>query len=226
MPESKPHFHGHRQRLRDRLARDPRSLADYELLELLLGHVLTRRDTKPLAKALIDRFGSLRGAFEATEAELTSLDGFGPGLTAFWALWRETWSRLHESELPTRSVLGDSAEVARLARTRFGANRREEFWLALVDNRNRLLSWERLGIGTVDHAAVYPREVLALALKHQAAGMILVHNHPGGDPRPSPQDVELTRRISRTGLELGLRVLDHIIVCADGYYSFQDSGML
>lgn len=222
----KPHYHGHRERLRERLVRDPRGLADYEVLELLLGHVIRRGDTKPLAKELLARFGTLRGIFEAQEAELLDVDGFGPSLAAFWVLWRETWSRLHEAPLRERAVLSGPEEVAALAKARLGASRTEEFWLALVDSKNRLLGWERLARGTVDQAPVYPREVMVLALKHQAAGVILVHNHPGGDPRPSTADIETTRHINRVAVEMGLKLLDHLVVAEGGWYSFQEQGML
>lgn len=222
----KPHYHGHRERLRERLAREPRSLADYEILELLLSHVVRRGDTKPLAKELLAIFGTLRGVFEAQEAELLDVPGFGPALAGFWALWRETWSRLHEAPLRERAVLSGPEEVAALAKARLGPSRTEEFWLALLDSKNRLLAWERLSRGTVDRTPVYPREVLALALKHQAAGVILVHNHPGGDPKPSSDDIETTRRIARVALEMGLRLLDHLVVAESGWYSFQQQGML
>ncbi len=222
----KPHYHGHRERLRERLLRDPRGLADYEVLELLLGHVIRRGDTKPLAKELLARFGTLRGVFEAQEGELLDVDGFGPALAAFWALWREVWSRHHEAPLRERAVLSGPEEVAALAKARLGTSRTEEFWLALVDGKNRLLGWERLARGTVDQAPVYPREVMAMALKHQATGVILVHNHPGGDPRPSAADIETTRRIARVAVEMGLRLLDHLVVAEGGWYSFQEQGML
>ncbi|EMG37044.1 DNA repair protein radc [Desulfocurvibacter africanus PCS] len=222
----KPHYHGHRERLRERLVREPRSLADYEILELLLGHVVRRGDTKPLAKELLTTFGTLRGVFEAQEAELLDVPGFGPSLAGFWALWRETWSRLHEAPLRERAVLSGPEQVAALAKARLGPSRTEEFWLALVDSKNRLLAWERLSRGTVDRTPVYPREVLALALKHQAAGVILVHNHPGGDPKPSSDDIETTRRIARVALEMGLRLLDHLVVAEAGWYSFEQQGML
>lgn len=221
-----PHYHGHRQRLRERLARDPRSLADYELLELLLGQVLTRQDTKPLAKELLARCGTLQGVFAAGEAELLAVPGFGPGLASLWNLWRELWARLHEAPVRARQVLSSPEVVADLARARLGSSRAEAFWVALVDNKNRLLAFEAVAQGTVDQAAVYPREVLTLALRHQASGVVLVHNHPGGDPHPSTQDVDLTRRMVRAATDLGLRVLDHVIVAEGGFFSFQDQGLL
>ncbi|WP_029895495.1 RadC family protein [Desulfohalovibrio reitneri] len=222
----KPHYHGHRQRLRERLQRDPRSLADYEVLEMLLGYVLRRGDTKPLAKELLARHQNLRGVFQASPEELRQAEGFGPAMETFWHLWKEVWARLHETPARSRAVLSSPQEVSELAMARLGPSRSEEFWAALVDNKNRLLAWERVSQGTVDQAPVYPREVMALALKHEASGIVLVHNHPGGDPHPSSQDMELTRRLVRAASDLGVRILDHLVVTDDAYYSFQQEGML
>lgn len=221
-----PHYHGHRQRLRDRLTRDPSQLADYEILELLLGHVIRRGDTKPLAKELIARHKTLRGVFLADPSELRGLDGFGQSLEDFWRLWRETWARLHESAVAERLSIQSPQDVADFAKARLGPCRREEFWVAMVDNKNRIMAWERASQGTVDQTIVYPREVFSRALEVKASGIVLVHNHPGGDPRPSSQDVELTRRMVRAASDLGVRVLDHIIVTDTAFYSFQQEGML
>ncbi|WP_027175635.1 MAG: DNA repair protein RadC [Desulfovibrio aminophilus] len=225
-PAERPHYTGHRTRLRERLQRDPSALADYELLELFLAQVLPRRDTKPLAKALLERFAGLPGVFAAPEARLLEVDGFGPSLAAHWTLIRELWARLSETALRSREVLRGPEEVVRAARARFGRSASEEFWAALLDNKNRVLAWERISRGTVDQTAVYPREVLALALKHQASGLILVHNHPGGDPTPSEPDVRLTARLARAADDLGLRVLDHLIVTEDRHASLQEMGLL
>ncbi len=109
---------------------------------------------------------------------------------------------------------------------RLGSLEDEEFWVALVDNKNRLVGWEQVSRGTVDQTAVYPREVLALALLRKASGMILVHNHPGSDPKPSRQDVELTKRIVTAAREVEVRILDHLVVTEKSYFSFQSEGML
>lgn len=221
-----PHYHGHRQRLKDRLQRNPLELADYELLELLLGVIVPRRDTKPLAKELLARFGTLRGVMNARPDELRKLEGFGPGLESFWSLWREMWARVREAPVQEKTSLSSPQEVAELAMARLGSATSEEFWMAALDNKNRLVGWERISKGTVDQAPVYVREVLARALERQASGIILVHNHPGGDPRPSNQDVELTKRLARSSRDLGIRVLDHLVVTEGSYYSFQAEGRI
>ncbi len=224
--ESAPHYLGHRQRLRERLLSEPKALADYELLELLLGQVLPRRDTKPLAKALVAHFGSLREVIQAAPEALCAVQGFGEALAGHWALISEVFARLGEAPVRERQVFSGPELVAEAARARIGHLPVEEFWVALVDNKNRLMAWERVGRGTVDETTVYPREVLTLALKHQASGVILAHNHPGGDPKPSQADLELTRRINRAAQELGLRVLDHLVVCQGSHFSFQEAGLL
>ncbi len=221
-----PHYHGHRQRLREKLDRDSTSLADYELLELLLGYVHRRKDTKPLAKALLQRYKNLRGVFSADPGELTKLKDFGPALESFWKVVGELKARIDESPVMSRVVFNNPRVVADMAMARLGDSTSEEFWVALVDNRNRLMAWERLSKGTVDQAPAYPREILALALERKASGVVLVHNHPGGDPRPSSADIELTQRVTRAANDLGVRMLDHLIVAESEYFSFQSQGMI
>jgi DNA repair protein RadC len=224
--KERPHYLGHRRRLKDRLLENPRSLADYELLELLLGYVTVRRDTKPLAKELVARFGSLRGVLLARMGELLDTPGLGPGVVEFLTLWREAWARFHEQPLRERVVFSSPDMVAEAAKARIGAAEHEEFWMALVDNKNRVIGWEQVSKGTVDQAAVYPREVLGAALARKASGIVLVHNHPGSDPKPSVQDIEFTRRIKQAARELDIRVLDHLVVTESRYFSFQAEGML
>jgi len=220
------HYLGHRRRLKERLFRSPEGLADYEILELLLGYAIPRQDTKPLAKTLLHRFGSLRGVFEARREDMTNTPGVGPGVIALFASWREFSSRVREGAVQDRQIFSHPGTVADFAMSRLGHLRTEEFWVALVDNKNRLMHWQQVSRGTVDQTPVYPREILRLVLHHQASGVILVHNHPGGDPRPSAQDQELTRRLHRAAREMDVRVLDHIVVSEANYYSFQTQGLL
>lgn len=224
--EQRPHYYGHRARLRARLRANPSSLADYEILELVLAQTIPRGDTKPLAKVLLGRFGTLRRVMQAPLPELMKVPGFGQALASNWALHAELRARLAEAPVRERQVLSGPAMVAEGAKARFGSGPVEEFWAAFVDNQNRVISWERLSRGTVDQTAVFPREVLALALTHHASGLVLVHNHPGGNASPSEEDKNLTTRIQRAALELGVRVLDHLIVTEETHYSFQEHGLL
>lgn len=220
------HHLGHRQRLRERLNASPRSLADYELLELLLTYVLPRRDTKPLAKDILTRFGSLDRALMADPAALRDIPGLGDAVVTFWTALRECLVRKSAAPLARRETFSSPEQVRELVRARLGGLTKEEFWVILTDTQNRLLRFEQVFRGTVDQTPAYPREILELALRHHASGVILVHNHPGGNPTPSRQDRELTDTLSRLSSELGLRLLDHLIVAGDDFVSFRASGLL
>ncbi len=222
--KNQPHYLGHRKRLKEKLRKDPSLLEDYEVLELLLGYAVPRKDTKPLAKELLERFGSFKELLFARASQFEQVPGIGQGISTFWLLWREFWSRLEQSEFKPKTVLDSPTKVARLARTRLSFLEVEEFWMILVDTKNRLLAFEKICSGTVDQAPVFPREVIARALELKASGLILLHNHPGGDPRPSHQDFQLTRKLQAVARDLGLRVLDHIIIGQDNYFSFQEEG--
>ncbi len=221
-----PHYIGHRKRLKQKFRENSQLLGDYEILELLLGYALPRKDTKPLAKELLSRFGSLKGVFHAKPQELRRVSGLGQGLELFWLLLQEFWARMGWEQMPRKEVLSSPLAVLEAVRRRIGFDSRESFWLALVDNKNRLLDLVCVSQGTVDQACVYPREIFRPVLEREASGIILVHNHPGGDPRPSMQDKELTKRLQGTGQELGIRILDHLVVAEDSYYSFQEQGLL
>jgi DNA repair protein RadC len=218
MPESSGH-QGHRERLRGRLMQNPGSLADYEILELLLGLTLVRKDTKPLAKALLARFGSLRGVLDAGIPELLTVPGFGSGLACFWTLLRESMARYAEAPLRKHEILASPEAVAAMARQRLAGKPHEEIWAAFVDSQNRLLSWELAGTGSVSSSAVYPRDILERALLLKASGFILVHNHPGGTVAASPADTEASMRLRRSAEACEIRFIDHIIVSDQGWSS-------
>lgn len=213
------HLSGHRKRLRARLECEPQAVADYEVMELVLGLAITRRDTRALANALLDRFGNIRGALDARCDELEQIDGFGPGLMSLWRLLREVMARYTLAPLLAREILVSPEAVAAVARQRLGNLSHEECWLALVDAQNRLISWERLQRGSISSIALQPRDVLEVALLRKASGIVLVHNHPGGSPQPSQADMDLTKEIENLAPRLALRFLDHVIVTSDECYS-------
>ncbi len=224
--KKKPHYHGHRQRLKDKLVKSSRSLSDYELLEVLLGQVFSRMDTKPIAKDIMERFGSLKDAMMARPDHLVEIKGVGPAAAAQWTLFQELFARMGETKTRSRVPLTDPAEVAEAAIARIGSKGVEEFWAAFLDTKNRVIAWEPVSKGTVNATPVFPREIMATALRLEATSLILAHNHPGGDPTPSMEDVLLTERIVETAKGLDIQVLDHLVVTDHDYYSFNEHGRL
>lgn len=220
-----PHA-GHKARLRERFAKEPLALPDYEILELLLGYAILRKDTKALAKDLLARLGSLRGVLDARPVELRQSAGFGPGLELFIRLLHEVMARYAASPARERTQVMSSQTVARMGRARLVASPHEECWIALLDTQNNLLSWERLRIGDVSFVQISPREVLETVLKTGATGFILVHNHPGGNIQPSAPDLEITEKIRSTAKALELRFLDHVIVTERASYSLAACGLI
>lgn len=223
MPQQ--HQTGHRQRLRARFEKDQSGLSDYELLEMLLGHVLLRQDTKPLAKDLLARFKSLRNAMDAPIAELQEVKGFGPALGTFWLLLREIKARCAESRIEKGDPVTPRA-VAEMARQRLAGVSHEELWGLYVDNQNRAMSWRKLSQGLGGRVFVHNAVVLAPALELKATGVILVHNHPGGAPQPSQADIDMTNMLRQAAQMVDVRVVDHIIVTEDDYASFSDLDLL
>lgn len=219
-----PHHVGHRKRLKEKLAANPQGLWDYEVLELLLSYANPRRDNKELAKNLLEFFdNSLFNVFSARMQELREIEGFGQGFEYFWLILREFWTRVQEAPMKSKISLNTPELVVNAAKARIGTATSEEVWVALVDNKNRLVSWEKIAQGTLDQVALYKQEVLRHALIKKASGIVLVHNHPSGDPRPSLEDRKMTRYIYAAAKEVDVRFLDHIIVAENKYYSFQEA---
>ena len=204
--EAPAHYLGHRERLRERIDADPRALSDYEVLELLLTYALPRKDTKPIAKDMISRFGSLGAALLADPGRVAEIPGLGDGAARFWRTMHECQARKACHVIVQKEKFSSPDQVRDMVCSRLGHLTKEEFWVILVDNQNRLIRFERVFQGTVDQTAAYPREILELALRHHASGLILVHNHPSGDPSPSESDLLLTRRVKEAGdvIEVGI----------------------
>ena len=226
MAEDKPHFHGHRERLRRRLLdKGPDSLADYEVLEFLLFGARPRGDTKPLAKALLARFGDLAGVLSASPQELATVAGVGESSIAILKIVPEAARRLAREELAKRPVIGSWDQVLAYCRIAMGREKIEQFRLLFLDAKNRLIADEMQQRGTVDHTPVYPREVVKRALELGASALIMVHNHPSGDPTPSKADIEMTREV-QAAAKLGIAVHDHIVIGRGGHESFRTMGLL
>jgi DNA repair protein RadC len=223
----KPHYLGHRERLRRRFREaGPDSLPDYELLELILFRAAPRRDTKPLAKALIARFGTFAEAMNAPEELLREVPGIGEAAITELRLVRAAALRLVRGEVLERPVLSSWAQVLDYCRASMGFASKEQFRILFLDKRNQIIADEVQQTGTVDHTPVYVREVVKRALELSATAIVLVHNHPSGDPTPSRADIEMTKQIVAAAKPLGVLVHDHIIVGKQGHASFRGLGLI
>ena len=212
-PVPDPGPEGHRARLRQRLLQaGPTALADHEMLEMLLFLALPRRDTKPVARALLARFGSFAATIAAPAAALDSQPGLGQAGVAALKLAQAAALRLAQAEISARPLLDHWAALQSYLAARLSRETVEQVRVLFLDRRNHLLADEEMGRGSVDHAPVYPREVMRRALELQASALILVHNHPSGDPTPSAQDIAMTREIAEAARMLGVVLHDHLIV--------------
>lgn len=226
MPE-KPHFIGHRERLRDRFRKTgSEGFHDYELLELLLTYGIPRRDVKPIAKALIKRFGSISGVLDASEKDLLSVPGMGRISSILLRIIKEfCWVYLGE-KMKYRDVLSSPQAVYDFVRMRLSGALNEVFMIIYLNTKNEVIDYDIVQEGTIDRAVVFPRKILERALYNHASGLILVHNHPSGYKEPSREDKFLTQIIVEASRSLDLRILDHIIVGKDGCFSFLANDLL
>jgi DNA repair protein RadC len=216
---------GHRERLRARFmtgGADP--LPDYELLELLLFRSLPRRDVKPIAKRLITRFGSFAEVLSAPVERLVEIDGIGESAAIDLKIAAAAAQRLTKGSVSKRQVLASWASVIEYCRAAMAFSEREEFRILFLDKRNQLIADEVQQRGTVDHTPVYPREIVRRALELSATALVLVHNHPSGDPTPSQADIRMTHDIIAISKPLGITIHDHVIVGRNGHASLKGQG--
>lgn len=222
LAESAPHYRGHRERLRARF-RDAGAdaVSDYELLELLLFRAIPQRDIKPLAKELIAKFGSFAEVVAAPAKRLAEVKGVGESVVTELKIVHAAASRLARGQVRKRTVLSSWSSVLDYCRMAQAFAEKEQFRVLFLDKRNQLIADELQQTGTVDHTPVYPREVVKRALELSATALILVHNHPSGDPTPSRADIQMTQSIVEIAKPLGIDVHDHIIVGKEGHASFK-----
>jgi len=222
-----PHYLGHRDRLRDRAAGGGLSaLPDYEVLELLLFRSIPRGDVKPLAKQLLARFGSVSGALGASLDELKTVAGVGAAIALDLKLVHEAALRAGRDAVGKRPVISSWSALLAYVKTALAHEAREQFRVLFLDKKNQLIADETMNRGTVDHAPVYPREVMRRALELSASAVILVHNHPSGDPTPSAADVDMTRQVIEAGRALRIAIHDHLVVGRGGVASFKALGLI
>jgi DNA repair protein RadC len=220
--DSTPHYHGHRDRLRARFTEvGGDALPDYELLELVLFRSILRRDVKPVAKELMRRFGTFAEVLAAAPHRLMEVEGIGESVVTDLKIVEASARRLAKGAVAKRPVLSSWSAVIDYCRTTMAFADVEQFRLLFLDKRNALIADEVQQSGTVDHTPVYPREVVKRALELSATALILVHNHPSGDPTPSSADIRMTREIIDVAKPLGITIHDHIIVGREGHASFK-----
>jgi DNA repair protein RadC len=226
-PGATKHYHGHRERLRQRLlAGEDSALADYELLELLLCAFIPRVDVKPVAKELITRFGSVSAALAAAPERLMEVKGLGESAAAYIRATHLLLQRAAADQVKDRPVISNWAALLNYVRLGLRHETSEQARVLFLDRKNKLIADEVVGRGTVDHAPVYPREIARRALELAASAVILVHNHPSGDPTPSKADIDLTREIEKALKALEIRLHDHLVVGASETVSMKAKGLI
>ncbi|MCC6597938.1 MAG: DNA repair protein RadC [Alphaproteobacteria bacterium] len=222
-----PHYHGHRDRLRERfLQGGPDTLQDYELLELVLFMAIPRRDVKPLAKDMLKKFGDLPGLLSAPVDELLKIDGISENTATALKAVAATAHRMMKRELMHRPVLNSWSRLMDYCSSTMAHETREHFRILFLNKKNELIGDEIQGSGTVDHTPAYPREIMKRALDLGATALILLHNHPSGDPSPSQADIDMTRLIIRAAEPFNIVIHDHIIIARNGYSSFKNQGLI
>ena len=217
-PVKSPHYHGHRQRLKERFLQDPSVVPDYELLELLLYFVYPRQDVKPKAKELLEEYGSL--------SRVIHMAGAGTSVHFVFQLLQEASRRLVLHDVRQQPLLNNTQRVLEYCHMTMAHLSVEQFRVLFLDRKYNLIADEVQQTGTVDQTALYPREVLKRALQLSAVYLMLVHNHPSGDPAPSAADITLTNHLKTTVAPLGIRILDHLVIGRFGHFSFRANELL
>ncbi len=225
--DGKPHYHGHRQRLRARfLDGGADALPDYELLELLLFQARPRGDVKPLAKALIARFKSFAGVMAASPGELAAVDGIGDAAIVTIKTVQAAALRMSRQELIDRPVINSWKKLLDYCHAAMAYEKVEQFRLLFLDGKNALIADEVQQKGTVNHTPVYVREVVKRALELGASAIVMCHNHPSGDPSPSKDDIAMTREVAAAADKLGIALHDHLIIGRKGHASLKSMGLI
>lgn len=224
--DDKPHYTGHRDRLRQRFLTNPDALPDYELLELILFMAIPRRDVKPIAKQLIARFGSFNGVINASIADLTGVSGISETTAIALKTIKASAHRLMKQDVMNKPMLNSWQKLMDYLHATMAHEQREHFRLLFLNKKNELIADEIQQSGTVDHTPAYPREIMKRALELSATAIILVHNHPSGDSNPSQADMDMTNAIIAAALPFSIVIHDHLIVSKSGITSFKTLGLI
>lgn len=226
-PKTPSYLRDHRKRLRDRfLSGGAQAMPDYELLEMLLFRAIPRQDVKPLARALITQFGDLAGVISAPDARLRKVAGVGDAVITEFKLAEACAQRMARAKIMQRPIISSWDSLLDYCHTTLSHKETEEFRVLFLDRKNTLIADETQGQGTVDHVPVYPREIMRRALELNSSALILVHNHPSGDPTPSAADIAMTEQIQRAGEVLSITLHDHLVIGKSREISFRATGLL
>lgn len=227
MDSNQPHYKGHRQRLKSKFSESGLdSFHDYEALELLLSYAISRKDVKPLAKALLEKFGGLKGLLDAETDEIENVEGIGAHTAILIKLVKDLGTLYLKKKIKDNPQITSTNELLNYCKASMGGLRDERFNVIYLNAQNRIINIETIQEGIVNQAVVYPRKVLEKALNHKASAIILVHNHPSGNVKPSEADIKLTKAIQETAKVLEILVHDHIIIGENKFFSFREKGML
>lgn len=223
----KPHYVGHRKRLKSRfLNNQPSSLNDYELLELLLFQAIPRKDVKPLAKKLLEKFGSFKDIINADFDQIISIDGTTESVYLQFRVMKELLNRVFNENIKKKNIINSWSALLNYLKFNMGCLKVEQFRVLFVNKKNILLADEVMATGTIDQTPVYPREIVKRALFHEAGAIILVHNHPSGNAKPSSADIDITTQIINACKVISVRIHDHVIIGNNEYYSFKSNMLL
>lgn len=224
---SQAHRNGHRGRLRSRFLKAGReAFADHELLELILTYSIPRKDTKLIAKTLIKQFGSFAAVFDQPKERLLEIEGIGPRTSVCLLAIRASLTRYLEQKVENARTISKPEDVTEFLRVHLGANQRECLMILCLNDANRLVHHDTVIEGTVNRSPFYPREVIKTALMHNATGLIMVHNHPSGDPTPSENDHRITNMMDELGKEFNIKFHDHLIVTPRNAFSLKTGKLL
>jgi len=227
MDSNQPHYKRHRQRLKSKFSESGLNLFhDYEALELLLSYAISRKDVKPLAKALLEKFGGLKGLLDADTDEIENVEGIGAHTAILIKLVKDLGTLYLEKKVKDNPQITSTKDLLNYCKASMGGLRDERFSVIYLNAQNRIIKIEAIQEGIVNQAVVYPRKVLEKALKHKASAIILVHNHPSGNVKPSEADIKLTKAIQETAKVLEILVHDHIVIGENNFFSFREKGML
>ncbi len=226
-PKETPHYAGHRQRLRERfIVAGDEALQDYELLELLLFMAIPRRDVKPLAKALLNHFGSLPELMSAPHSAISQMDGVSENTATAIKTVTAIAHRMMKQEFMQKPILNNWSRLMDYCQMTMAHETKEHFRILFLNKKNELIADEIQGSGTVDHTPAYPREIMKRALELGATALMLMHNHPSGDPKPSQADIDMTNQIIAAAQPFNISIHDHIIIARKGHLSFRNEGLI